>query len=97
MKRPEVDVPKGITEAMALRVVEAYRYRCAESGPFCDGRLHLHHIKYKSRGGSDRAENLVLLCRKHHDDEHQGRGNGWSLSRLENEPDRLPMRSGWGQ
>lgn len=41
---------------------------------------HVHHIKYRSAGGTDNLENLVLLCGVCHDDEHQHRiditGNG---------------------
>ena len=32
--------------------------------------VDLHHIKYKSRGGKDNIENLIALCRKHHDMAH---------------------------
>lgn len=73
------------------RVVDAYGGRCAVGGR-CRGRLQLHHIKYRSRGGSDRPENLVLLCAAHHADEHAGRGRGWSLRSWEPEPDRIPWR-----
>lgn len=34
---------------------------------------HTHHIVYRSAGGSDDLSNLVLLCAKCHDDEHQHR------------------------
>ena len=30
----------------------------------------IHHIKFKSRGGTDEIENLMALCREHHDKAH---------------------------
>lgn len=31
----------------------------------------LHHVKYRSEGGSDHYDNLVALCRPHHDFAHK--------------------------
>jgi len=28
--------------------------------------LDMHHIKFRSQGGKDTADNLVALCREHH-------------------------------
>lgn len=33
----------------------------------CWGRLDPHHVLRKSQGGQDSPENLVTLCRAHHD------------------------------
>lgn len=33
----------------------------------CVSMLHVHHIIFKSRGGSDAPSNLLTLCEKHHD------------------------------
>lgn len=44
--------------------------------PFCTGGDFLdppHHIKFKSRGGSDTEENLILLCNICHGLIHQER------------------------
>jgi DNA mismatch repair protein MutS len=30
----------------------------------------IHHIKYKSQGGSDEVDNLIALCRQHHEQAH---------------------------
>ena len=37
-----------------------------------DGSLaaDIHHIKYKSRGGSDEVDNLIALCRSCHNKAH---------------------------
>lgn len=32
---------------------------------------HLHHIVYRSAGGGDTPENLVILCASCHNDEHR--------------------------
>lgn len=52
-----------------------------------DCRLHVHHIVWRSQGGSDDAENLITLCKTCHDRVHQdglvlhlkGRGKGGLL------------------
>ena len=33
----------------------------------------VHHIKFKSQGGSDRPDNLITLCEKHHEQLHDGK------------------------
>ena len=32
--------------------------------------LHVHHIKARVRGGSDALDNLITLCREHHEQLH---------------------------
>ena len=39
----------------------------------------LHHIVFKSQGGTDEASNLIALCRKHHDVAH-GKVKGLALT-----------------
>jgi len=36
-------------------------------GVRCWGRLHVHHILPRSRGGGHASTNLVTLCAAHHD------------------------------
>ena len=36
-------------------------------------RLEVHHIKFRSQGGSDRPDNLITLCGKCHKDLHAGK------------------------
>ncbi len=83
----------GITDEVVDQVLTAYFHRCAVGPPLCNGPLELHHIRHRSRGGSNRPENLVPLCQKHHFDEHDGRSNGWSLHSWEEEPTKLPIRA----
>lgn len=37
-----------------------------------DGKLEVHHIVFRSNGGSDEAENLITLCKTCHDKVHSG-------------------------
>jgi len=39
----------------------------------CLGMLGVHHITTKGSGGSDVPENLITLCKKHHDMAHNAR------------------------
>ncbi len=32
--------------------------------------VDIHHITYKSQGGSDEVKNLIALCRVHHEQAH---------------------------
>lgn len=34
--------------------------------------VDIHHIKFKSRGGSDQIDNLIALCRNCHELSHAG-------------------------
>ena len=49
-------------------------YKCQHcKGQSKDRRLHVHPIVWRSRGGSDESENLVVLCKTCHDKvHHQG-------------------------
>ena len=38
----------------------------------CSGGLDVHHIKTRGSGGGDTGDNLILLCRKHHQEAHMG-------------------------
>jgi 5-methylcytosine-specific restriction endonuclease McrA len=38
----------------------------------CSGGLDVHHIKSKGSGGGDTLENMITLCRKHHNMFHNG-------------------------
>lgn len=49
-------------------------YKC-QSGQKCEHsqKLHVHHIIFRSKGGSDAPENLITLCEKCHKDLHDGK------------------------
>ncbi len=49
-------------------------YTCQHcKGKTKDSRLHVHHIIFKSNGGSDEEENLITLCKTCHDLLHEGK------------------------
>jgi 5-methylcytosine-specific restriction endonuclease McrA len=50
-------------------VLERDRHRCRYGG--CTDGLDVHHITYRSEGVDHQAQNLITLCRKHHDLVHR--------------------------
>jgi hypothetical protein len=50
---------------------------CGEVLPVHYGRLEVHHIDYRSKGGSDESENLVTLCDLCHAVKHDHMGPAW--------------------
>jgi len=59
------------TKAM-VRHRDGYTCRCCK-GKRKDSRLEVHHIIYRSNGGSDDADNLITLCHLCHKDIHKGK------------------------
>ena len=56
------------TKAFVLR---RDNYTCQHCrGKSKDKHLHCHHIIFKTNGGSDEPENLIVLCKTCHDDLH---------------------------
>lgn len=43
------------------------------TGENCSAGLDPHHIKSVGSGGKDAVENLITLCRKHHDDAQENK------------------------
>jgi hypothetical protein len=96
-----IDVGKA-TRSVSPQMMRALRVR--DKGcrfPGCDRQVNWsnpHHIIYRSRGGSDKLDNLVLLCFFHHRLVHEG---GWQVIRVRREfqfmpPDRVVMRRARG-
>jgi len=48
-------------------------YTCQAGKKGCVDKLHVHHLTFKSQGGSDAPSNLLTLCEKHHADLHAGK------------------------
>lgn len=48
-------------------------YTCQSGKKGCVEKLHVHHLTFKSQGGSDAPSNLLTLCEKHHADLHAGK------------------------
>ncbi|MBC8457279.1 MAG: RRXRR domain-containing protein, partial [Deltaproteobacteria bacterium] len=78
LKNPDVkgtDYQKG--EQFGYENVKAYvlvrdGYKCFFSKG-CSKKLHVHHIVFRSNGGSNAESNLITLCEKHHDQLHKGK------------------------
>lgn len=47
--------------------------RCRWCGRNGSSGLQVHHIMYRSQGGSDEPNNLILLCQQHHDEAHSNK------------------------
>jgi len=59
------------TKAMVLNR-DNYTCQCCK-GKHKDSKLEVHHIIYRSQGGSDEESNLITLCHTCHKDLHSGR------------------------
>jgi len=59
-------------ERIHLKVSRSYailkrdRFRCQVPGCRCRRNLEVHHIIWRSKGGSDEHSNLLTLCKSHH-------------------------------
>jgi len=51
-----------------LEIIKLDEYRCRFCGT--EYNLHVHHILYRSEGGSNDIDNLITLCYKHHETVH---------------------------
>ena len=48
------------------KILKRDGWRCRAPGCKSRRNLEVHHIRYRSRGGSDAAENRITLCAVHH-------------------------------
>jgi len=60
------DVDQAGRRPSAQRIYVRDGWRCMAPGCTSRRNLEVHHVVYRSRGGKDRPENLVCLCRFHH-------------------------------
>lgn len=60
--------PCRIEDSQLVSTVRAYQ-KCMLGGA-CYGGLDVHHIQSRGSGGGDTKDNLILLCRKHHNFAH---------------------------
>ena len=66
-------------ENVKAYVLSRDNYRCQSGKKGCCDKLHVHHVVFRSKGGSDAASNLITLCEKHHNSLHKGK---WVLSHV---------------
>jgi len=50
-------------------IVDYLGNRCAKCGT--TENLNIHHIKPRYLGGEDKMENIILLCKTHHEELHK--------------------------
>jgi hypothetical protein len=67
-------VSPALRKAVASRDRHCQHPGCRVPAKWCD----VHHIVHWIDGGATDLDNLVLLCRRHHVDHHEG---GWRISR----------------
>jgi len=79
MKNPEITnthYQKGVQygfENVKAYVLSRDGYKCQCRKKGCSDKLHVHHIKFRSKGGSDAPNNLITVCEKHHKALHAGK------------------------
>lgn len=62
-----------IPEAVRRRVLERDNEQCQLCGTSGENRLQVHHVTYRSQGGTHTEDNLVTLCWVCHRAVHEGR------------------------
>jgi hypothetical protein len=70
------DYQKGIMfgfENVKAYILSRDNHKCQCGLKGCGEKLHIHHIKFKSNGGTDNPNNLITLCEKHHKMLHEGK------------------------
>ena len=68
-------IPPSIRRALVARDKDCVFNACHRPPDWCDG----HHLKWWTRGGETKLENLALVCGRHHTMVHEG---GWTIERL---------------
>ena len=69
---PETDDEKRLPESVHNAVLDRDHWQCSFPGCTMRKTLEVHHIVFRSRGGSDEPGNLICLCRMHHALVHRG-------------------------
>jgi hypothetical protein len=64
---------KTVSPRLRRQVLARDRHRCVVSGCRNARNIEVHHIHFKSRGGSNKMENLITMCTGHHTMLHEGR------------------------
>ncbi len=58
-------------EALRSGILVRDGWKCTYPGCAARATLHVHHIRYRSRGGGDEPWNLTVVCSFHHDLVHK--------------------------
>jgi hypothetical protein len=66
------DDPRGMPRRPHDPIYQRDGFRCMAPGCTARARLETHHLVYRSQGGSEVPENLIVLCRFHHQQGEHG-------------------------
>lgn len=80
-KRKALGVPKQIKEQVLNRDGGCRVMRSVPEVK-CFGPIDPHHVLRRSQGGPDTVENLIAVCRSHHDWIHQHPAKSYALGFL---------------
>ena len=64
--------PKHVVDQKLIQKVRSYGKCMLEGQGECCGVLDIHHIRSRGSGGGDTEDNVILLCRCHHQLAHMG-------------------------
>ena len=67
-------IPPSVRRALVARDKDCVFNGCHRQANWCDG----HHVRWWTRGGETKLENLALLCGRHHRMVHE---EGWTIER----------------
>lgn len=70
-----LEAPKNIPARTRFLVLERDNYQCQLCGTGGENRLQLHHLTYRSQGGTHDPANLVTVCFVCHQQIHLGRAD----------------------
>lgn len=100
MLRPKYEYKSrhnSLTKQTKAESRAAYEAATERSGGVCEGcqeanGTERHHRKYRSRGGMDTLDNLIVLCQSCHQKAHTAIGEqlGWSVL-TNNDPAIIPV------
>ncbi len=68
-------IPPSIRRALVARDKDCVFNGCHRPANWCEG----HHLKWWTRGGQTKLENLALVCGRHHTMVHE---QGWTIERV---------------
>lgn len=60
-------------ENIKAYVLSRDNHKCFFNKSNCSSKLQVHHIKFKSEGGTNNPNNLITLCEKCHEQLHEGK------------------------
>jgi 5-methylcytosine-specific restriction endonuclease McrA len=67
-KRPRLRLEAEVYRQLHLQILERDSWQCQQCGR--RDQLQIHHIVRRSQSGSDREENLIVLCSQCHRSVH---------------------------